>query len=90
MRIYPDGKISYSQRLTIWASCTMDLRKFPLDSHICRLEIGSFGFTAQDVVYRSEEEVVWRRKKSYKKIFQMAGHTILHFSRCGACSILTG
>jgi len=52
VRITPDGQVSYSQRLTLWASCPMDLRKFPLDSHTCNLEIGSFGYTAQDVVYK--------------------------------------
>jgi len=52
VRIAPNGLINYSQRLTLWASCPMDLRKFPLDSHICNLEIGSFGYTAQDVIYK--------------------------------------
>merc|ERR1712106_27134 len=52
VRISPNGFVSYSQRLTLWASCPMDLRKFPLDSHTCNLEIGSFGYTAQDVIYK--------------------------------------
>ena len=30
----------------------MDLRKFPLDSQICPLEIGSFGHDASQMVYR--------------------------------------
>ena len=34
VRISANGQISYSQRLTLWASCPMDLRKFPLDSQV--------------------------------------------------------
>ena len=52
IRISPNGRISYSQRLTVKARCQMDLRKFPLDSQICPLEIGSFGHDASQMVYR--------------------------------------
>ena len=52
VRITPDGTVSYSQRLTLAAGCPMNLVKFPLDSQNCRLEIGSFGYTANDVVYK--------------------------------------
>ena len=30
----------------------MDLTKYPLDSHACQLQIGSFGYTAEDMLYR--------------------------------------
>ena len=52
VRITPDGTVSYSQRLTLAAGCSMNLVKFPLDSQTCKLEIGSFGYTAKDVIYR--------------------------------------
>ena len=52
IRISPDGQISYSQRLTIKARCQMDLRKFPLDSQTCPLQIGSFGYDSDEVVYK--------------------------------------
>ena len=52
VRILPDGTVSYSQRLTLQASCPMNLVKFPLDSQTCKLEIGSFAYTAKDVVYK--------------------------------------
>ena len=58
VRIYPNGKVSYSQRLTIWADCPMDLSKFPLDSQSCPLHIGSFGYTANDLIYS------WARPKA--------------------------
>ena len=51
IRFYPDGRVSYSQRLTVWARCSMHLAKFPFDSQKCPLEIGSFGYHAGDVQY---------------------------------------
>lgn len=56
VRITPDGTVSYSQRLTLAAGCSMNLVKFPLDSQNCKLEIGSFGYTAKDVLYK------WQKK----------------------------
>ena len=51
VRIAPNGRVSYSQRLTLWAKCPMNLQKFPLDSQVCPLVVGSFGYSAKDVVY---------------------------------------
>ncbi len=41
MRIYPNGKILYSQRLTLKLDCPMRLQKFPLDNQTCAINIGS-------------------------------------------------
>ncbi|XP_059478763.1 gamma-aminobutyric acid receptor subunit alpha-6-like isoform X3 [Neocloeon triangulifer] len=51
LRIRSDGFLTYSMRLTIKASCKMHLRKFPLDSQNCPLTIGSYGYSASDVLY---------------------------------------
>ena len=56
-RIYPDGRVTYSQRLTIGAACKMSLRKYPLDSQFCPLFIGSYGYTSEDLVYKWKENV---------------------------------
>ena len=55
LRIAPDGKVSYSQRLTIHARCRMHLLKFPLDSQICPLWIGSYGYNTKDLIYKWRE-----------------------------------
>merc|ERR1711953_1110040 len=52
MRLFPNGKVLYSQRLTIKASCQMDLSDFPMDKQNCPLYIGSFGYSESDVLYR--------------------------------------
>ncbi|XP_023321281.1 gamma-aminobutyric acid receptor subunit alpha-6 isoform X3 [Eurytemora carolleeae] len=51
IRISPSGRVSYSQRLTLWSKCPMYLGKFPFDSQSCSLEIGSYGYTSDDLTY---------------------------------------
>ncbi|XP_015834304.1 GABA-gated ion channel isoform X1 [Tribolium castaneum] len=52
VRLYQDGRVLYSSRLTIKAGCPMNLEDFPMDIQRCPLKFGSFGYTAQDVLYR--------------------------------------
>ena len=46
-----------SMRLTVKATCPMDLTYFPMDSQMCTLEIESYGYTMDDMVY------VWKEDK---------------------------
>lgn len=41
IRIFPDGQILYSMRLTTTVSCPMNFRNFPMDHQICNFEIES-------------------------------------------------
>uniref|UniRef100_A0A1I8I9C2 Neur_chan_LBD domain-containing protein n=2 Tax=Macrostomum lignano TaxID=282301 RepID=A0A1I8I9C2_9PLAT len=50
-RIKNTGEILYSMRLTIKATCPMDLLKFPMDNQTCPLEISSHGYTDDDVIF---------------------------------------
>ncbi|XP_059487386.1 gamma-aminobutyric acid receptor alpha-like isoform X2 [Neocloeon triangulifer] len=52
VRLYQDGRVLYSSRLTIKAGCPMNLEDFPMDTQRCPLKFGSFGYTTQDVLYR--------------------------------------
>uniref|UniRef100_A0A3B4B4M3 GABA(C) receptor n=1 Tax=Periophthalmus magnuspinnatus TaxID=409849 RepID=A0A3B4B4M3_9GOBI len=45
LRVYPDGKVLYSLRVTVTAMCSMDLSRFPLDTQTCSLEIESCAYT---------------------------------------------
>ena len=40
-RLFPNGRVLYSQRLTIRATCIMNLEDFPMDKQRCPLKIGS-------------------------------------------------
>ncbi|KAI6183057.1 Gamma-aminobutyric acid receptor subunit beta [Aphelenchoides bicaudatus] len=51
LRIDPDGRVFTSQRLTVTATCPMNLKFFPMDTQECRLEIESYGYTTDDIDY---------------------------------------
>ena len=52
IRVYPNGDILYSIRVSLTLSCPMTLELFPLDTQICFLRVASYGFTMDDVVYQ--------------------------------------
>ncbi|XP_017769890.1 PREDICTED: gamma-aminobutyric acid receptor alpha-like isoform X2 [Nicrophorus vespilloides] len=52
VRLYKNGRVLYSSRLTIKAGCPMNLEDFPMDIQRCPLKFGSFGYTSRDVLYR--------------------------------------
>ncbi|XP_050459033.1 gamma-aminobutyric acid receptor alpha-like isoform X2 [Cataglyphis hispanica] len=52
VRLYQDGRVLYSSRLTIKAGCPMNLEDFPMDMQRCPLQFGSFGYTTRDIIYK--------------------------------------
>uniref|UniRef100_A0A915DD23 Gamma-aminobutyric acid receptor subunit beta n=1 Tax=Ditylenchus dipsaci TaxID=166011 RepID=A0A915DD23_9BILA len=58
LRIEPDGRVSTSQRLTVTATCPMQLQLFPMDFQTCRLEIESYGYTTGDI------DMYWGARRS--------------------------
>ncbi|CAB0030866.1 unnamed protein product [Trichogramma brassicae] len=55
IRIHHSGSITRSIRLTITASCPMNLQYFPMDRQLCNIEIESFGYTMRDIRYKWNE-----------------------------------
>ncbi|XP_064637325.1 glycine receptor subunit alpha-3-like [Lineus longissimus] len=53
IRMYSNGDVLYSMRLSLTIACAMALQKFPLDTQICGIEFESFGYT------RDRLEFVW-------------------------------
>ncbi|XP_070072051.1 gamma-aminobutyric acid receptor subunit beta isoform X3 [Drosophila takahashii] len=51
IRVHHSGSITRSIRLTITASCPMNLQYFPMDRQLCHIEIESFGYTMRDIRY---------------------------------------
>uniref|UniRef100_A0A8W7PBD5 Uncharacterized protein n=1 Tax=Anopheles coluzzii TaxID=1518534 RepID=A0A8W7PBD5_ANOCL len=56
LRLSQDGEILYSMRLTIKASCLMELRSFPMDRQSCPLVLGSYAYSRQQLVYQWKDE----------------------------------
>ncbi|XP_072281755.1 gamma-aminobutyric acid receptor subunit delta [Pyxicephalus adspersus] len=51
IRLQPDGVILYSSRITSTVSCDMDLTKYPMDEQECLLDLESYGYSAEDILY---------------------------------------
>ncbi|XP_028276987.1 glycine receptor subunit alpha-2-like isoform X2 [Parambassis ranga] len=47
LRIFQNGNVLYSIRLTLTLSCPMDLKNFPMDSQICTMQLESCEFIFQ-------------------------------------------
>ncbi|XP_077867629.1 glycine receptor subunit alpha-4-like [Saccoglossus kowalevskii] len=56
LRIYPNGDVLYSLRLSLTLACNMNLRKYPMDSQVCHMEMESYGYRTHDVVLRWKNE----------------------------------
>uniref|UniRef100_A0A8C9V2V9 GABA(C) receptor n=1 Tax=Scleropages formosus TaxID=113540 RepID=A0A8C9V2V9_SCLFO len=50
LRVYPDGNILYSVRITVTALCSMDFSRFPLDTQNCSLELESYAYNENDLM----------------------------------------
>ncbi|XP_023215415.1 gamma-aminobutyric acid receptor alpha-like [Centruroides sculpturatus] len=54
LRIFQNGEVLYSMRLTVKATCPMQLQNFPMDRQFCPLIFGSYGYTVKHLIYRWE------------------------------------
>ncbi|XP_074158119.1 gamma-aminobutyric acid receptor subunit rho-3 [Sminthopsis crassicaudata] len=50
LRVYPDGNVLFSLRITVSAMCFMDFSQFPLDSQNCSLELESYAYNEEDLM----------------------------------------
>ncbi|KAL0963612.1 hypothetical protein UPYG_G00308610 [Umbra pygmaea] len=55
LRVFKDGNVLYSIRLTLILSCPMDLKNFPMDMQICTMQLESFGYTMNDLIFEWED-----------------------------------
>uniref|UniRef100_A0A8B9QAB2 Glycine receptor alpha 4 n=1 Tax=Apteryx owenii TaxID=8824 RepID=A0A8B9QAB2_APTOW len=56
LRIFKNGNVLYSIRLTLVLSCPMDLKNFPMDVQTCTMQLESFGYTMNDLIFEWLEE----------------------------------
>lgn len=92
VRLYRDGRVLYSSRLTIKANCPMDLQDFPMDIQHCPLLLGSFGYTDQDLVYKwnpfRRVVIAPDMKLSQFDLMESPAETVMHKQRRGNYSML--
>lgn len=72
LRIYPNGWVLVSSRITIKAKCSMTLDIFPFDVQTCKLIFGSFSYDITNVNYEwmnSKIVKIFDGKKSFDKAY---------------------
>ncbi|XP_064601416.1 glycine receptor subunit alpha-2-like [Liolophura sinensis] len=52
LRIFPNGDVFYSQRLSLVVACNMKLENFPMDKQVCDLKTMSFGYNTKDITLK--------------------------------------
>ncbi|XP_074598820.1 glutamate-gated chloride channel-like isoform X2 [Brevipalpus obovatus] len=59
LRIYPNGTVLYSIRISLLLACPMDLKYYPLDEQECNMRMASYGYTLDDLkfLWRENEPV---------------------------------
>lgn len=55
LRIHPDGKVLFSQRMNLRLECIMKLQKYPLDNQTCTINIGSYAYLTKDIEFEWSE-----------------------------------
>ncbi|XP_049729448.1 glycine receptor subunit alpha-3-like [Elephas maximus indicus] len=56
LRIFKNGNVLYSIRLTLTLSCPMDPQNFPMDVQTCIMQLESFGYTMNDLILEWQDE----------------------------------
>nr|XP_029503727.1 gamma-aminobutyric acid receptor subunit pi-like [Oncorhynchus nerka] len=51
IRIFSNGTVLYALRITATIACNMDLTKYPMDRQVCTLQLESWGYNLQDVIF---------------------------------------
>ncbi|KAK6751445.1 hypothetical protein RB195_003065 [Necator americanus] len=52
IRVHANGTVMYSERISLTLSCPMHIQNYPMDEQICNLDLASYAFTTDDILYR--------------------------------------
>nr|XP_033794034.1 gamma-aminobutyric acid receptor subunit rho-2-like isoform X2 [Geotrypetes seraphini] len=95
LRVYPDGQVLYSMRITVTAMCNMDFSRFPLDTQTCTLELESYAYTDEDLMLywkNGNESLKTDDKISLSQFLIQKFHTtsrLAFYSSTGITTVLT-
>uniref|UniRef100_A0A8C6SFQ4 Gamma-aminobutyric acid type A receptor subunit gamma3 n=1 Tax=Neogobius melanostomus TaxID=47308 RepID=A0A8C6SFQ4_9GOBI len=70
LRIWNNGKILYTLRMTINAECQLQLHNFPMDEHSCPLVFSSYGYPRDEIIYKWKRKSVETSDQKYWRLYQ--------------------
>nr|NP_001165353.1 glycine receptor precursor [Ciona intestinalis]BAI66458.1 glycine receptor [Ciona intestinalis] len=57
LRIYKNGDVYSSVRLSLTLACAMHLQNFPMDIQTCKMQLESFGYDMRDLAFQWQEDL---------------------------------
>eukprot|EP00093_Oithona_nana_P005230 05230.XXX_28095_35047_1 [CDS] Oithona nana genome sequencing. len=51
VRVFPNGDVLYSIRISLTLGCPMNLKLYPMDRQTCSIRMASYGYTTDDILY---------------------------------------
>jgi len=84
VRVFPDGNVLQSMRVTLKLHCGMNLRKYPFDSQTCMVQIASYSASKQSLEY------VWKSSDPIQMTthLHLQGMTMMKFFS-DTCDVIT-
>lgn len=88
IRVYPNGEVLYSTRVTVVVKCVMDFHKYPFDRQECSTVFASYGYTTSEIAYswRTEEPVTVSKNRDIPP-FELDRY---YTDKCGPVQTQTG
>ncbi|EDO40478.1 predicted protein, partial [Nematostella vectensis] len=62
VRVWPDGRVFHSIRLSMTASCPMKLHSYPMDKQTCKLSFESFSYPSTELIFK------WNKNRGNKEV----------------------
>ncbi|XP_067039892.1 glycine receptor subunit alpha-1-like isoform X3 [Acropora muricata] len=62
VRLWPDGRVFHSMRISLTASCPMRLHNYPLDKQVCSMAFESFSYEDTELLF------YWKKDKGNKEV----------------------
>ncbi|ELT93352.1 hypothetical protein CAPTEDRAFT_163108 [Capitella teleta] len=77
LRIYPQGHVHYSSRVSLVLSCPMLLQKFPLDAQVCKMNIETYAYELEQLKFKwADERPLEFNTDMELPQFELVGHAI--------------
>ncbi|KAJ8029470.1 Glycine receptor subunit alphaZ1 [Holothuria leucospilota] len=90
VEILSDGTVYLIQRLQLVIACAMDLRNFPMDQQRCPIDLESFEYTSEDLIFRFHRPPAFAFENSSKvPQFKVKGASCQNCSKPSAIGIIS-
>ena len=76
LRIYPDGRVLYSIRISLVLACPMDLKYYPLDRQTCMMSMASCEYLSHNLLHMILMAFQSSRSDGISRVFELGGSLV--------------